>query len=193
MESLNEFKNHGKPLFLCKVNDKGELVDGIEPLYYYDSQYDVWCVYEDKNYKESSNYNCYYMKSDGRVIIRHADPRRFIGGVAKFYLTDKANRVKIGNRTYLKRYIINHEGKIFGENGFIGIKRLEDSKFFHGRVTSVSFEVAEFPTEESAERIKFGFSPMCKHYKIDINLDDWTSKWWGLSDIKLEEATGLGV
>lgn len=193
MNTLTEYNNNGLPMHLCKVDRDGCLIDGIEPLYYYDSRYDVWCIYENKDYKETGNYNCYYMKSDGRIIIRHADPRRFIGGVGKFYLTDETNRVKVGRKTYFKRYIINYEGKRFGENGFVGIKRLEASDFFHGRATSVSFEVAEFPTEESAKRIEFGFSPMCKHYKIDINLDNWSSKWWELSDMRFNEAITLGV
>jgi hypothetical protein len=189
MEALNTYKFRGGLKF-GKIGKDGKLIDGVEDMYYYDPKYDVWCIYED--HTDTGNYNCYYMKSNGKVFLEHADPRRFIGGVAKFYRTDKTEQV--GNKTYIKRYLYNNEGKCITDCGYCGIKRLEGYYPIDSQESSTEphceFEVALFPSK--MEKEMYGEKSICKHYKIKLNLKTWGYTMWELNDILFKDAIKLG-
>ena len=74
MEAINCNLDIGKSetVLLGLIKSDGCLLDGMHKVVYYDPKYDIWCLYESPNGNIMDS-DCYYMKSDGRVIIDHAD------------------------------------------------------------------------------------------------------------------------
>ena len=152
-------------VLLGLIKSDGCLLDGMHKVVYYDPKYDIWCLYDSPN-GDIMYSDCYYMKSDGRVIIDHADVRRFINGYAPIRSYDDKDLEVVGKRGIRRLRIYDSEGNVVGKTFWANAKfisRWEDEE--KGMVAT--YQCLSFPTD--SERRKE--NPKCREYTMDIYKD----------------------
>ena len=181
MKSITPYNTKGD-VFIDRIDGDGKIKGEWHKVYYYDSDVDVWCMC----YPEEEH-DHYYMKSDGRVIIDHAEARRFITGYTCIYRTREEDWRQIGSRTYFSTYIYDNNGRQITDKGYFQARRV-DVRYGEAAAT---FKVICFPDEREAERMKFGFSPMCQMYQINVNLSTGSVLVYDIGQCKFNEAEGI--
>lgn len=167
MEAINCNVDIGKheTVLLGLIKSDGCLLDGMHKVAYYDPKYDIWCLYESPN-GSMLNPDCYYMKSDGRVIIDHADYRRFINGYAPIRSYADKDLEVVGKRGIRRLRIYDSEGNVVGKTFWAGaqfVSRWKDKE----KGVVAKYQCWCFPTD--SERRKE--SPKCREYTMDIYED----------------------
>ena len=159
METINSYKGNNN-IQLGLVKDDGCLLDGMHKVEYYDSVYDVWCLYGSPH-GNIINSECYYMKSDGRVIIDHANVRRFVNGYATIRSFDDKDLEVVGNRGLRRLRIYDSEGNVMGHTFWAGAKLISSPK---DKGIVATYQCWCFPTDYERQR-KY---PKCMEYYMYI-------------------------
>lgn len=163
MEAINIEKH--ETVLLGLIKSDGCLLDGMHKVVYYDPKYDIWCLYDSPNGSVLGS-DCYYMKSDGRVIIEHAEVRRFINGYAPIRSYDNKDLVVVGKRGFRRLRIYDSEGNVVGNTFWAGAQYSIINRWKDKGIIS-TYKCWCFPTD--SERRKE--SPKCREYTMDIYED----------------------
>lgn len=161
METINSYKGNNN-IQLGLIKDDGCLLDGMHKVEYYDSKYDVWCLY-DSPHGNIINSECYYMKGDGRVIINHADVRRFVNGYATIRSYDDKDLEVVGKRGLRRLRIYDSEGNVMGHTFWAGAKLISSPK---DKGIVATYQCWCFPTDY--ERQINRYNPKCMEYFMYI-------------------------
>ena len=166
MEAINCNVGIGKrqeTVLLGLIKSDGCLLDGMHKVVYYDPKYDLWCLYDSSNGNIITS-ECYYMKSDGRVIIDHADVRRFINGYATIRSYADKDLEVVGNRGIRRLRIYDSEGNVVGNTFWA---KTEFISWWESKGIMATYKCWCFPTD-SERQMK---NPKCRECIMDIYKD----------------------